>query len=149
MTGDQIKSFAAVIAAAGMQPPARITADRRIRMFSPDGPDTPADAWYVLCLDTRPAGAFGCKRKGLALAWGPDGVKAARTNHRAREMSGLQAQLHAFSLGIVSASARADSEVSARYAMRMLRAAERMLELGAQAGLADPLATEGEVNGAN
>ena len=142
------QAFATAIASAGMTPPANLIGDHRLRMFSPDGEGTPVDAWYVLRLDFYPAGAFGCKRKGLTLAWNPGCVKPTFTDQRARELSCLQAQLNAFSSGIVSASARHDCEILMRYAMQMLRIAERMVELGAQAGLDDPLAGE-EANGTN
>lgn len=144
MTAGPIRSFGAAMATAGMQPPAEIAADGRVHMFSPDGDDTAADGWYVLRLNSgRPAGAFGCKRKRLARAWEASGTRPASLDQRDREVRSLQSQLEAFSAGIARVAGNQDKELSVRYAARLLRVAERMLELGAPAGLDDPLAVEG------
>ncbi|SEA76543.1 hypothetical protein [Variovorax sp. YR216] len=140
MTTDPIKSFKVIIACTGMQPPAELLADGRVHMFAPDGQGTPCDGWYVLRAGDRPAGAFGCKRKGVALAWGPSGTRPAKKDPRDREVRSLQAQLDAFSAGIARLASTHDKELSMRYAVRLLRVAERMGELGASVGLDDPLA---------
>ncbi|CAN7243959.1 hypothetical protein LJR175_000988 [Variovorax sp. LjRoot175] len=140
---DPIKSFKVIIAATGLQPPADLIADGRVHMFSPDGDGTPCDAWYILRREGPRAGAFGCQRKKMTLAWRPGGVKPAAKDQRAAELSNLRARLSAFSGAIVSAGVRQDWEISPRYADFLLRTAERMVELGAQPGLDDPLTAEG------
>lgn len=145
---DPIASFTAAMTATGMTPPASITNDGRVHMFGPDPDGMPRDAWYVLRLEGYPVGAFDCKRKGLALAWKPGCLKPAAKDRRAGELSNLRARLNAFSRAIVSAGVRHDGLISQRYAAFLLRTAERMLELGAQPGLDDPLTLEA-VDGAD
>ena len=130
ITADPIASFTAAMSDADMKPPASIAADGRLHMFSPDGDGTPRDGWYLLRLEGDPGGAFGCERKGVALAWGPGGTKPASKDHRECELSNLRAQMDAFSSGIVSAGERSDALLTPHFALPAIRAAERIVELG-------------------
>lgn len=139
-----MEQFRAAIAAAGMTPPDEIVADGRVRMFSPNDVDeAPTDAWYVLRLSGSPSGTFSCRRLGVALDWGSDGVRPARRDERARELSNLRAQLDTFANELTRLAEEPCSAHSVCCAVHLLRVAARMNELGAPAGLDDPLATEG------
>ncbi|WP_398497954.1 hypothetical protein [Variovorax sp.] len=102
----------------------------RLHLFSPDGEGTQADGWYVLRHEVRLMGAFGCHRRGIALAWADTGATLWH-DELAREQRSLRARLEAFSSGISAASERHDSELVQHLAAAMIFVAERLGEPGA------------------
>ncbi len=130
MKDRQVQLFTATMAATGMHPPANFIADGRLHLFSPDGEGTQADGWYVLRHEVRLMGAFGCHRRGIALAWADTGATLWH-DELAREQRSLRARLEAFSSGISAASERHDSELVQHLAAAMIFVAERLGELGA------------------
>lgn len=137
VTCDDMVAFAAAIASAGMEPPVDIVADGSLHRFSTDGEGGPCDGWYVLRYEASLTGVFG-KCHGSAFVWSPAaGVKRVSANEFERELSSLRSQMNAFSS--VIDSARDDSRFSLRYTSHVLRVAERILELGTQPALDEPL----------
>lgn len=66
---DAIDQFKAAMLAAGLTPPDTIEADGTLHRFSTSGRRGDDSGWYVLHLDSIPAGVFGCWREGLTQAW--------------------------------------------------------------------------------
>ena len=143
VTNDVVAAFATAIDSTDMHPPADIIADGNIHRFSASGEGAPCDGWYVLRYEACLTGVFG-KRHDSAFAWSPTaGVKRVSGDEFEDALSSLRAQMNAFSSGIVFA--RDDSRFTVRYASRLLRIAERMLELGVQPGLYDPTTLSGSM----
>lgn len=70
---ETIEVFRAAMQAAGIGAPDHIRADGDLHRFKGDGDKQP-NCWYVLHLDTRPAGRFGSHRADLNLSWKADGT---------------------------------------------------------------------------
>jgi len=66
---DPIDGFREAILAAGLNPPDDLVGDGRVRRFSSSGRRGDDAGWYVLHLDSVPAGAFGCWRSGQTSQW--------------------------------------------------------------------------------
>lgn len=64
--------FMRAMRAAGLNPPAEIIADGRLRRFATSGRRGDDAGWYVLHGDGIPAGAFGCWRSGISGTWRAD-----------------------------------------------------------------------------
>ena len=83
---DPIEQFRSAILAAGLTPPDEIHADGGLHRFASNGRRSDDSGWYVLHLDSVPAGAFGCWREGLMQQWcskTPEAMTAAeREAHR-------------------------------------------------------------------
>lgn len=128
VTSDVVAAFTAAIDSTGMHPPADIVADGSFHRFSTGGEGAACDGWYVLRYEACLTGVFG-KRHDSAFAWSQTaGVQRASSDEFESELSSLGAQMIAF-LSVID-SARDDSRFSLRYAARLLRIAERRLELG-------------------
>ena len=65
---EAIAQFRKAIQAAGLQPPEEIVPNGVIHRFASDD-KRGKDAWYVLYLDSVPAGAFGSWRKDFKQNW--------------------------------------------------------------------------------
>lgn len=61
--------FSQAIENAGLTPPSAIHADGQLHRFSPTGQRSDKSAWYVVHLNSLPAGVFGCWRTGLTETW--------------------------------------------------------------------------------
>lgn len=66
---DPIDGFREAILAAGLNPPDDLVGDGQVRRFSSSGRRGDDAGWYVLHLDSVPAGAFGCWRSGQTSQW--------------------------------------------------------------------------------
>jgi putative DNA primase/helicase len=66
---DPVEEFRQAIANAGLHPPASIVADGRLHRFASNGQRRDTAGWYVLHLDSVPAGKFGCWRLGNSMTW--------------------------------------------------------------------------------
>ena len=86
VTTHPIEQFRAAMLAAGLTPPDEIHADGGLHRFASNGRRGDDSGWYVLHLDSVPAGAFGCWREGLMQQWcskTPEAMTAAeREAHR-------------------------------------------------------------------
>jgi phage/plasmid primase-like uncharacterized protein len=56
------------IAFEGLTPPSTVTMDGRPHRFR-SGPGADRDGWYVAFSDGRPAGVFGCWKRGIEVTW--------------------------------------------------------------------------------
>ncbi len=85
---DPIELFRLAIAAAGLTRPDTINADGAIHRFSSNGKRGDDSGWYILHLDSIPAGVFGCWREGFSQPWcaksGDDMTQVERGIHRQR-----------------------------------------------------------------
>lgn len=66
---DFVHLFTQAIEAAGISPPATISADGRLHRFATNGKAEDTAGWYVLFSGEVPAGAFGCWRSGFQSTW--------------------------------------------------------------------------------
>lgn len=64
-----IDQFRHAIEAAGLEAPAEIYADGKLRRFSTNGKRSDDSGWYVLHTNGIPAGSFGCWRQGITVGW--------------------------------------------------------------------------------
>lgn len=77
-TWQACEAFMTAMREAGLTPPPHLQADGRIHRYRAEG-DKPGckNAWYLLHLDGRPAGAFGNWRTGLHRQWRASGHRDA------------------------------------------------------------------------
>jgi phage/plasmid primase-like uncharacterized protein len=66
---DAIAQFTEAIRDAGLQPPEAIVPDGELHRFASDDSRGDDPGWYVLHVDSLPAGAFGCWRTGVEQTW--------------------------------------------------------------------------------
>lgn len=95
---DAIEQFRDAIRAAGLTPPDIIKADGEIQRFPSNGKRGDDAGYYVLHLDSIPAGMFGCWRTGLSEKWQADiGRKLTPEEREAnrKRMAELKAQREA------------------------------------------------------
>jgi phage/plasmid primase-like uncharacterized protein len=70
MTPDQLSGFREAMRAAGIAPPADLTADGALQRFHVGGDRRGSlNGWYVLHADAPAAGAFGCWKRGVDVKW--------------------------------------------------------------------------------
>ena len=105
LTGDAVAQFREAIAAAGLTPPDAIEADGKLHRFPSNGKRGDDAGYYVLHLDSIPAGHFGCWRAGINEKWRADigrklspveaAAHAARVEAMRREREAEEARRHA------------------------------------------------------
>ena len=69
MMTDPTEMFRGAMRAAGIDPPHVIEADGQLHRFSTNGTGSDKAGWYVLHVDSNPAGSFGCWRRGIREKW--------------------------------------------------------------------------------
>lgn len=83
-----IEGFREAIRSAGLEPPATIEADGKLRRFPSNGKRGDDAGWYVLHDDGIPAGSFGDWRSGITQTWhaeiGRKLTPAEEAAHRAK-----------------------------------------------------------------
>jgi putative DNA primase/helicase len=98
MSGDPVAQFISAIAAAGLSPPANISADGAIHRFSTNGRRGDDSGWYIAHTDGTAAGAFGCWRTGLQSSWcakSDSAMTAAELADHRQRIKTMQAQREA------------------------------------------------------
>jgi phage/plasmid primase-like uncharacterized protein len=69
-TRGPVPQFLDAMHAAGLRPPANLTADGKLHRFHVEGDQRGTrNGWYVLYPDAPPAGAFGCWKRGVDVKW--------------------------------------------------------------------------------
>jgi putative DNA primase/helicase len=96
---DPIRAFGDALLSAGLSlPPDGIKADGALHRYRTEGDKAGCrNAWYLLHLDSRPAGAFGNWRTGYSETWRADGaaLTGADAEHFARLIRNAQARAKA------------------------------------------------------
>lgn len=73
-TIDPVGAFEAAMASYGITTKTKLQGDGRRHRFDVDGdPKGSRNGWYILHLDNRPAGAFGCWKRGVNETWKANG----------------------------------------------------------------------------
>ena len=82
MMTDSTEMFRGAMRAAGIDPPHVIEADGQLHRFSTNGAGSDKAGWYVLHVDSNPAGSFGCWRRGIKHKWCARRVSEMTPNER-------------------------------------------------------------------